>query len=304
MSRVETPHTKENKPPRARDDPHGWRQEAKDLLRAIAAGSIVGMPLLYTMEMWWRGVTSSEWHLLLILAATLLVNFVFSLFSGFRPETSVIEAVSESVTAVGIGFVFSFAVLWLIGEIDFQGALSDLIGKVLIETAPVSLGISFANYHFGGQSRNGEEQQKPAKASSDKNPERLQLEQDLTDLAVTVGGAVLFAYNVAPTEEIIRISSRLSHWRHLMIMLASLVLCYMILFAAGFWKRQVHVASMFQSPFAETVMAYAASLLVAFAMLWLIGVEEVTQHPSVFCGAAVTLALPAVVGAALGRLIT
>src|SRR5688572_16038102 len=81
-------------------DPRGWRQEGVDLLRGTAAGAIVGMPLLYTMEMWWRGMTLGESRLLLLLAAMLLVNFVLCYFSGFREEYSVFEAASESVTSV------------------------------------------------------------------------------------------------------------------------------------------------------------------------------------------------------------
>ncbi len=307
VSQTTSVNSKDTSPAQPGSDPHGWREEGSDLLRAIAAGSIVGMPLLYTMEMWTRGVTASAGHLLLLLAGTLLVNFVFSLFSGFRRESSVHEAASESVTAVAIGLVYSLGVLCLIGEITFDQALSDLIGKVLIETAPVSLGISFANYHLRNKSRDGDEEQEQATEQGKedtKDPERLQLKQDLIDLAATVGGAFLFAYNVAPTEEIIKIATRLGHWQHLLLMLASLGLCYMILFATGFQERRVYVRGMFQSPWAETTMAYAVSLLVACALLYLVGVPEATSNPAIFAGAAVTLGLPAVVGAAAGRLVT
>src|SRR5688572_30318391 len=114
------------------------------------------MPLLYTMEMWRHGMTASEWHLLLLLAASLVVNFVFSLSSGFRHRYSPVEAASESVSAVALGMVYSFAVLWLIGEVGLRQPWSENLGKVLIETAPVSLGISFANYQMRNRSREGD----------------------------------------------------------------------------------------------------------------------------------------------------
>jgi hypothetical protein len=72
------------------------------------------------MEMWRHGMTASEWHLLLLLAASLVVNFVFSLSSGFRHRYSPVEAASESVTAVALGMIYSFAVLWLIGEVGLR----------------------------------------------------------------------------------------------------------------------------------------------------------------------------------------
>src|SRR5687768_13959284 len=138
-------------------DPSGWRQEGMDLLRGIAAGAIVGMPLLYTMEMWWRGMTVTEGHLLVLLAAMLAVNFVFCYFSGFREEYSVFEAASESVTSVAMGMLFSLAVLVLVGEIRFDAAAAETLGKVVIAAFPVSLGVSFANAHLRHKSRTGED---------------------------------------------------------------------------------------------------------------------------------------------------
>lgn len=119
-----------------------------------------------------------------------------------------------------------------------------------------------------------------------------------------MSGATLFACNMAPTEEIIKIAARLSAWQHLILMAASLLLCYMILFAAGFRKRRVFVPSPFQSPLAETVMAYAVSLVIAFILLQLVGVPEATARIPTAVAATVTLGLPAVVGASAGRLIT
>ena len=294
-------------------DPHGWRREGRDLLRALAAGAIVGMPLLYTMEMWQHGMTLSPWHLLALLAATLVVNFAIDLTSGFRRETSVGEAVSESIASVGLGMLFSFTVLCLIGEIRWATSWSSIIGRTLIETAPVSLGISFANRQIRNRSRLGDDDQDDSAShgrarrsgkDDDESPGRMQLQQDLKDLGATVCGAIVFAYNVAPTEEIVVIASRLSPLQHGVLVAASLVLCYLILFAAQFRERQVHVPGPFQSPLAETAMAYAVSLLVAGGLLWLVGVREAMSAPSSAVMASVTLALPASVGGAAGRLIT
>lgn len=47
-----------------RGDPYGWRQESRNLLRAVAGGSLFGMPLLYTMEMWRQAISCAASHLL------------------------------------------------------------------------------------------------------------------------------------------------------------------------------------------------------------------------------------------------
>ena len=115
----------------------------------------------------------------------------------------------------------------------------------------------------------------------------------------------MFAFNVAPTEEVITIAARLAPWQHLLVMAASLGLCYLILFASGFDdERTVHVPSPFQRPAAETVMAYATSLVVAFVLLVLVGVPEATANPTIAVQCTVTLGLVATVGGAAGRLIT
>src|SRR5688572_12694469 len=134
---------------RSDPDPHGLRQEAQDRVRGAAAGAIVGMPPLYTMEMWWHGMGLSAGGLLAVLAVTLVANFLFCEFSGFRERPPALGAASEAVTAVALGAVFSLLVLWLIGEAGRAVSWPELLGKVVVETVPVSLGISFANIHVG-----------------------------------------------------------------------------------------------------------------------------------------------------------
>lgn len=98
-------------------DPWGIRREGRDLLVAVTGGAIVGMPLLYTMEMWLHGMLLGPAHQLAMLIGLVIVNLLFSIVSGFRHEYGVKSALLESVTAVGIGILFSTFVLWLVGEI-------------------------------------------------------------------------------------------------------------------------------------------------------------------------------------------
>jgi putative integral membrane protein (TIGR02587 family) len=294
----------------ADNDPAGWREEGKALLRAVAGGAIVGMPLLFTMEMWSHGLMFNEWHLLGILAASLCVNFLFSLVSGFRREYSVPEAVSESLSAVAIGLVFSTAILWIIGELGHDQAPIEAIGKVVIEAAVVSLGVSFANSQVVGRSRTAENEVegaggKGAEASSDKDedPERRQLKADLADAGATIAGSVVFALNIAPTDEVIVIASHVGPWQQLGMLAASMLLCYVILYASGFEKHQVHVEGLLQKPPVEALMATALSLAVAAALLVLLGNRELLADPSILIAGIITLGMPAVIGGAAGRLI-
>ena len=288
-------------------DPHGWRQEGRDLLRAIAGGSIVGMPLLYTMEMWQHGMTVSEWHLLTLLGATLAVNFAFCFLSGFRAARSVPDAAREAVTAVGIAILYSTAILLLIGEIQFAISTAEIIGKVLLEAAAVSVGISFANAQIQGKSRTGESSNGGGGDGegdeSQPSPQDLQLKKDLQEFAAVLAGATVFALNVAPTEEITLIAARLSPLQLLALLGASMLLCYVILFAAEFKAHRVHVKSALQHPLAETILTCAVSLTVAAVLLLLLGERNGLTHPALSVASIVTLGLPAIVGGAAGRLI-
>lgn len=267
------------------------------------------MPLLFTMEMWWHGMVVSEEHLFGLLVVMLCANFGFCLFSGFRDSYSVRDAASEAVTSTALGLVFAFAVLCLIREITFDLAPAEALGKMIIEAVPVSLGISFANVQIRDQTARGEEDEEDAPGVDDEATEDVavledrQLRQDLQDLTVTVIGAVVFAFNVAPTEEVAQIAARLPAWQHLLTMIVSGSLCYLILYASDFKQHEVHVASLFQSPLAETVMVYAVALVVSAILLVLVGVPETTSSLPIAVKSIVTLGLLAAVGASAGRLV-
>ena len=291
-------------------DPRGWRREGRDLMAAVAGGAIVGMPLLYTMEMWWHGMTLSPGHLLVLIVVILVMNFVFSVVSGFRRESTPVEAAMESVTSVGIGIVFSALVLWVIGELKSAMSPPEVIGKVLLEAAAVSIGVSFANAQVRDKSRTGDDddddddgRRGDGGARRPEDPERAQLRADLRDASAALAGATLFALNIAPTEEVMLIASRLAPWQLLVLLGLSVALCHVILFASGFEEHVVHVRSLFQHAYAETILTCAIALLVATGLLWLLGEPGAFSNPSNAVAAVVTLGLPATVGAAAGRLI-
>lgn len=296
----------------ARDS--GWRQESRDFLRAIAAGTIFGMPLLFTMEMWWRGAIFTPLQLIVILGMALLLNFVLSLFLGFRSGhgvrhgvpggmySVVARALSESLTSVALGAVISAVMLCLIGEISKDLALYESIGKITIQASMVSLGISVTNAKFRSSSVSVDASAETSPFGAP--PFSKQAWQDMKDVGATLVGALFFSFNLAPTEEIVLIANRLSPERLILLLASEILLCYIILFASGFWKRRNHdKGSPFQSPIAETLMASAFSVLVAMAMIAMVGHEGAAVNLELFVSTSVVLACPAIVGGAAGRLV-
>lgn len=299
-------------------DRWGLRREMRDLLVAVTGGAIVGMPLLYTMEMWLHGMLLGPAHQLALLFGILVVNLSFSIVSGFRHEYGVKSALLESVTAVGIGLVFSTLILWLVGELGTGDAWAEITGKVLFQTSAVSIGVSVADAHVRGKQRAGDdegqgggnEDEPGSEARATKQqpgPSREQLEgwqlrQDIRDITATLTGAVVYSINIGPTEEVVMIAGRLSPWQLGAVVLASLGLCYIILYASGIKDHPVHIPSLVQSPPAETIITYAASLGVALTLLWVLGEPEAVGSLNGLVAATVVLGLPTCVGGAAGRI--
>jgi putative integral membrane protein (TIGR02587 family) len=296
-------------------DRWGLRREGRDLLVAVTGGAIVGMPLLYTMEMWLHGALLGPAHQLVLLLGILVVNLLFSIVSGFRHEYGVKSALLESVSAVGLGLVFSALILWLVGEIAPGDAWSEITGKVLLETCAVSIGVSVADAHVRGKRRAGDDdgqdggderadggRSKPRPGPSRDQLEGWQLRQDIRDITATLTGAVVYSINIGPTEEVVMIAGRLSPWQLGALVLSSLGLCYIILYASGIKDHPVHIPSLVQSPPAETIITYAASLGVALTLLWVLGEPEAVGSLNGLVAATVVLGLPACVGGAAGRI--
>lgn len=290
----------------------GWRQEGQDLLRGVTGGLIFGSPLLYTMEMWQRGMTFSPTHIMTLLAVILSVNFVFSLFSGLRKanqEYSAFLALSDAVTSVGLSLLISGFVLILIGRIRFDSGAQQIFGKIVLEALVISIGITFTNSRFSGSSddeKNGKEDSKTSESESDSSPgeiETRQFKADLLEAAGTLAGSIVFSVNVAPTEEVLRIAVSLEPWQQLILLGAELLICYIILVASKLSQLEVYAhESLFQKPWVETLMATSLSLVVAAGLLWLLGYPETQGNSTLFVASAVVLGLPAVVGGAAGRL--
>jgi putative integral membrane protein (TIGR02587 family) len=293
-------------------DPRGWRQEGRDLLRGTAGGLIFGAPLLYTMEVWQRGEALSPGRTLIVLIVILLFNGAFSLFSGLREENeashSPTHAFSDAISAFGLALVLSGVIMVLIGRVNFTNLTTTGIGMILIEALVISVGITFTNIRFGSEGRGDEDPDaKPQTALETGAPTlenaQKQVKADMLEAAATLGGAFVFSMSVAPTEEILKIALGLSASQQLLLLGAEVLICYLILYASNLGQLEVHIqGSLFQSPTAETVMTVGAALLISICLLLLFGFPGTMASPSVFIASVVTLALPAVVGGAAGRL--
>lgn len=281
-----------------------WEKEFDDLARAASGAFLFGMPLLFTMEMWWIGTFTELWKLLLFLALALGVNIMLAHFAGFRRENSLLANVSQAFEAVAIGALASTVVLIVLNRIELGDPMDSILGKIIIQTVPLSIGASVANAVFGrggGNASGGPGQQE------DNQPKKNSAwRATLADLGTTIGGAIFLSFSVAPTEEIPMLAAELDYWHELALIALTLALTYIIVFESGFSRQHgqgVESEGPFQQPITETVLSYVVALLMALIALFLFDQVKVTDPVSAIVSKTLVLGLPAAIGGAAGRVL-
>jgi putative integral membrane protein (TIGR02587 family) len=295
-----------------------WKDELKDLVRGASGGFLFGIPLLYTMEVWWIGSYTSPPLMLTVLAVVFVIVFLLNRTDGFRqgrPDQP-IEAVMDSVEAVALSIVCVTLVLVLLREITLDTSLSEALGKIILESVPFAIGIGLArSIMVGGREQSSQEESGEGVEDSPKgnsasqsgalrNGRSSQYNATLADIGATLVGAIFIAFNIAPTDEVPMLSAAASPPSLLAIMAASLAFSYCIVFAAGFTtqEKRLQQQGAFQHPLVETVMAYLLSLMAAAMMLWFFQRLSLSDPWTSWLEQVLILGLPASVGGAAGRL--
>ena len=291
-----------------------WLREINDLIRGACGGFLFGIPLLYTMEVWWIGSHTKPPIVLTVLLTTVGIVFWLTQTGGFRQSHRMrfSDALRDTVEALAIGLVCATLILMLLQEVSLDDPLRESLGKIVFEGIPFTLGVALANQFLGdtrdtdstpsGNSNSGSAGS--SKEKSGKQGESNNLNATLADISATVIGAIVIAFNIAPTDEIPMLSAAMSAPWLLAIMAASLLISYGIVFEAGFSDQQKRrqQQGIFQRPLSETVMSYLVSLLAAVLMLWFF--QRLTLHDPwpMWLEQTLVLGLPATVGGAAGRL--
>ena len=114
---------------------------------------------------------------------------------------------------------------------------------------------------------------------------------------------MLFAANVAPTEEVVLIGIELSGLQLALLGIATMVVAALILYFSDFrgarrWARAEGRFAMFRG----TVVTYAVGLVASAAILWMFGRFD-GMGPAAIAGQTVALAVASTLGASAGRLL-
>lgn len=270
--------------PRSRRVPLG-----EETLRDLGGALLFGVPLVYTMEIWWLGETSS-------LAAlgwmTLLGAFVsgairYAVIGALGPTGALLAGMR--CTAMSLALALGLATV--IGVVMVGDTVNLVLGETAAIGIPLALGAALGAVLFRGASaRDG------AGGSGDSSP----LTRDLLASAL---GALFIALPIAPTGEIPTIASMTDTWRIASSVPVCLALSYVILIASGFLQHRGGLRSSSPgAPVLAVCTVTAVGFLVAAALLFAFGVLDTSSSPTQLVRDVAALSIPAVIGASAGRL--
>jgi putative integral membrane protein (TIGR02587 family) len=285
-----------------------WLKEFNDIVRGAAGGFLFGIPLLYTFEVWQAGSYLKPPLMLAILAVTYLVVFFFNRVEGFRrrKRTNLNDVVLESIEALAIAIVCATFIMVLLQRITFNTSLEEALGKIIFESVPFALGVALSRLILSEDDSNDSSDN--SRNHDDFMVQKLQklegANETLSDLGATLTGAIIIAFSIAPTDEVTELGVAASPPRLIAIILASLFISYLIVFAAGFanQKKRKQQQGLFQTPESETVLSYLISLMASLLMLLFFQKLSFADPWFLWVRYTILLGLPASIGGAAGRL--
>ncbi len=259
------------------------------LVRAAAGAVIFAFPLLMTMEMWELGFYMDRFRLALFLLVTLPLLFGLSYYSGFEETFCWQDDLIDALTAFAVGYLVSALLLFVFGIITTDQPLPEVIGKIALQSVPASIGAMLARKQLGERESPDEERRQRASYPG--------------ELFLMGAGALFVGFNVAPTEEMVLISYKMSPWHTVALAFLSLGLLHAFVYAVGFAGQESREGATTPHLLLRfTVAGYGIALLISLYLLWtferiggLSMMELVTSM--------VVLGFPAALGAATARLI-
>ncbi|ACG79425.1 conserved hypothetical protein [Phenylobacterium zucineum HLK1] len=258
---------------------------ARGLARAAAGAIVFSLPLMMTMEMWAFGFHMDRLKLALFLAVNALTVFGLARFAGFRDPSDFADDLLDALAALAVGFVVSAVMLALLGLLTLETGLREAVGMVAIQAAPASFGAVLANKQLGTHDPGAEKEDRAGY---------------LGQLFLMAAGALFFAFNVAPTEEMILIAFKMTPWHALALIAASIAGLHALVFTVGFAGQEAHERPTLAF-FHFTLAGYGIALIVSLYILWTFGRLDGPISDAV--RAVAVLGFPAALGAAAARLV-
>lgn len=278
------------------------RESLKEYGRGLTGGLLFSLPMLYTMELWWAGFIANSIQLLLYFLIGMALLLIYNRYVGMRPNHSFLEGLLESVEEMGLAILLTVFILWITGRISGLMSISEISGKVIVETITVAIGISVGKSQLGSESSEQEEEGHDSKEEDDKQD--LKPPNLMRAMGIGLCGTILVASNVAPTEEVVVIAMEADYYKLLVIAMLSIGIGGTVLYFINFTgaekialKPHHHIKALF-----GTLIMYAIALSSSAFMLWFFGRFTGIGLDGIIAQ-TIVLGFPASIGASAGRLL-
>jgi putative integral membrane protein (TIGR02587 family) len=262
--------------------------------RALAGSLVFALPMLMTMEMWELGAQVDRSKLLVLVGLTLPLLVGLAHFIGFEATFNWREDARDALVAVAVGALAATTILSLFGAIGPGMPLDEIVGKVVLQTVPASIGGLLAAGQLGG----GGNEDVPKEAQS---PGPQGYASELFLMAV---GALFLSFNLAPTEEMVLIAYRIGPLQELLLVATSILVMHGFVYLVEFRGQEpLPAEANFRLLFLRfTVVGYAVVLAVSTYVLWTFGRLEGTS-PADALSSVIVLSFPGAIGAAGARVL-
>ena len=281
-----------------------WSDEFDDAVRGLASGFLVGIPVVFTVDLWWLGDQNDPLDSLVLLVASYVLTLAAVYWIGFRRGLRKgWQYLGDAVEALALAVLALVAVFWVLGQIGDGQAPSIAVGRIAVAIAPVSLGVAIANHLLARDASRIDPDQGDASAMRAARHEGRQRRTHL-EFAASIAGSLFLCLAIVPLDDLAPITTEVPFRNLPLVTLLSLLVTYSVVFAAGFAGEadRHRTSGLLQTPFAETVTAYVAALFVSLAVLWLFGRVDQQSAAMEIYAKTVLLAFPASMAAAAGRL--
>lgn len=268
------------------------RAWARDLGRSSVGALALGLPLLYTMETWELADTLPD-AVLVAYVGLGLVGIAFAARAvGFAPRKRRREhgrtLVAHLVELLVASVVTATLALSLLGVLRVPAAPWETARHALVHVVPLGLGAAVANLLLHEADAEREEAPPPFRR----------------EMAIFALGAAVFAFPIAPTEEMDTIAQAIGPVRVVLMAIASLLVSHIVLYVIeyrGHAGRRAGTPSAWHR-WGETLAGYALALGIAAFLLFAHGHVNIAD-PLGAAEKVVILGLVASFGGAAARVV-
>ncbi len=264
------------------------------IARGVAGALLFALPMLMTMEMWELGFYMDRTRLFLLLIVNIPLLVILSDKVGFEETSTWRQAIRDASIAYALGILASGLILVAIGVVRPDQSIHEVIGMIAVQAVPASIGAMLGRSQLGGQSED----------EDGDDPVHERETSYAGELFLMAVGALFLNLNVAPTEEMILLSYKMTAWHALLIIAASLAVMHGFVYALSFrGSHDLAEGTPSWHAFVRfTLPGYVIAGLISAYCLWTFHRTDDVGSTQILM-AIVILSFPGAIGAAAARLI-